>query len=208
MTDHEIDPRINEPLSAFLDGETTTAETHALLDWLHRDPQLHAVLERHYRLQASLRGELHPDLGSDFAGRVMGRIEAMEMPAHPARVISLMPRRTNPLLRTTFGLALAASVAAIAVLSVQILLPATDSALPALTITDASDANTTHAAAVVDTTVRRGQHWDDLSPDAAAELNTYLLSHNNSAMDHGLNGTMGFMRVAADDGSDFAGVGR
>lgn len=211
MTEREITHRINEQLSAFLDGETTAAETHALLDLLHRDPQLHAVLDRHYRMQASLRGELHPDLGSDFAGRVMAVIEAGNTAMHPAKVVDLAPRRANPLRRTAFGLALAASVAAIAVLSVQTLLPSTDPAFLTLTTGDTSAAAATarpSAPRVATAAASRSEYWNDLSPDAAAELNTYLLSHNNSAMDHGLSGSMGFMRVAADDGIEFSEAGR
>ncbi|MGH8453828.1 MAG: sigma-E factor negative regulatory protein [Nevskiales bacterium] len=204
MTDRKIAPKLDELLSAFLDGEASAEETHTLLDRLGREPGLHATLDHHHRLRASLRDELHPGLDEAFASRVLAGIDGIENTAapHVANVVPL-PRRAHPLMRTTLGLAMAASVAAVAVLTAQTLLPTTDSTFPTLTTTpDVPHVATTPTKAVA-VAVDTGQHWNDLSPDAATELHHYLISHNNSAVDHGLNGTMGFMRVAADEAVDF-----
>jgi sigma-E factor negative regulatory protein RseA len=210
MNDRKTESKLNEPLSAFLDGETSTEETHALLEQLLRDPQMQQAINRHQRLRASLHGELHPGLDDDFAGRVMAGIEQAENGTesrHIGKVITLKMPRLRPVVRTAVGMAMAASLAAVAVLGVQMLLPSSDTAFPAMTTAGipASVPAPTDAlelAGDIDTS----QQWDDLSPDAAAELNNYLISHNNSAIDHGLNGTLGFMRVAADDELDYSGT--
>lgn len=200
---------LDETLSAFLDGEATANETRELLDRLCNDAQMRAALDRHQRLRATLRGELHPGLDAGFANRVMAAINADASGSR--KVISFAAARQSRPVRMVFGLAMAASLAAVTVLSVRILLPATDSAFPALTpvagqqpAAPAVTAVALTATTAPGTTVKPITPWNDLSPDEIAELNDYLISHNNSAMDHGLNSSFGFMRVAAQDETEFA----
>jgi anti-sigma factor RsiW len=199
MTDQASKPGISETLSAFLDGEANPEEMHTLLEDLHRDPRLRAALDHHHRLRASLRGELHPGLGDDFVSRIMEKIGTPGHEAATDKVIRLTPRRQYPLMRATLGLAIAASLAAVTVLTAQLLIPSGHPAFPVLT----ADRNPATKAAV-----DPQRPWINLSPDAAAELSNYLISHNQSALDHGLNGRMGFMRVAAGDSVDFDGSNR
>jgi negative regulator of sigma E activity len=201
MTDHTTDPKLDELLSAFLDGETTTKETQALLDRMVHEPHLQIALDRHQRLRASLRGELHPALDDGFLSRVLAGIDLPE--ARPSRVIAFKSRSRMPVaLRATLGMAMAASIAAVTVLSVQTLLPTSEGAFPLTTAgmsgierTAADDAVRVAAGPAMEQPSERMMSAEDF-----AELNNYLISHNNSTIDHGLNSTMGFMRVAADDG--------
>ncbi len=39
--------------------------------------------------------------------------------------------------------------------------------------------------------------WTQLDPDTARELNGYMLEHNNSRADQGMNGALGYARLAA-----------
>jgi negative regulator of sigma E activity len=198
MTDARNMHTLDETLSAFLDGESGHQETQALLDRLLQDDGLQAVLDRHHRLRAQLRGELHPGLDDDFAGRVLAGIEAADAAPGRRRFDTLSTWRKPPLMRMTLGLAMAASVAAVTVLAVQTLLPPADPAFPTLTA----------ATSEARLTVAERQAATELSPDAAAELDDYLISHNHSALDHGFNAGMGFMRVAAHEGIDLEGSGR
>lgn len=196
---------LDETLSAFLDGEATANETRALLDRLCNDAQMRAALDRHQRLRASLRGELHPGLDAGFANRVMAAINADTSGSR--KVISFAAARQSRPVRVVFGLAMAASLAAVTVLSVRTLLPATDSAFPALTpiaVQQPVPAVTAVATTAPGTIAKPITPWNDLSPEEIAELNDYLISHNNSAMDHGLNNSFGFMRVAAQNETEFA----
>jgi negative regulator of sigma E activity len=198
MTDDRNMHMLDETLSAFLDGESGPDETHALIERLRRDTALQATLDRYHRLRAQLRGELHPGLDDGFADRVLAGIEAADAVPGRRRLDGLGMWRKPPLLRMTLGLAMAASVAAVTVLAVQTLLPPADPAFPALTA----------AAPEARLTAGQLQAASELSRDAAAELDDYLISHNHSALDHGFSAGMGFMRVAADDGLMLDGGGR
>lgn len=197
MSDLSPIPALDETLSAFLDGELDQRETDALLQRLQQEPRLRGTLDRHHRLRASLRGELHPGLDAGFADRVLAGLD--DGGSGSSKVVRLAAhRRRHPLTRAVLGLAVAASIAAVTVLTVQVMVPTTGPGFTTLKVADIRGSK----PATVDSL-----RWDELSPDAAAELNSYLISHNNSAIDHGLNGTMGFMRVAAEErGSiDWAG---
>lgn len=201
MTDHTTAPKLDELLSAFLDGETTAKETQDLLDRMAREPQLQIAVDRHQRLRASLRGELHPALDDGFLDRVLAGIESPE--ARPSKVLAFRPKPRMPtVIRATLGMAIAASLAAVTVLSVQTLLPSSDSAFPLTTagmsgIERSANDDAVQVATGAAAVERSGERM--MSADDFAELNNYLISHNNSSIDHGLNSTMGFMRVAADD---------
>lgn len=201
MTDHTTAPKLDELLSAFLDGETTAKETQALLNRMAREPQLQIAVDRHQRLRASLRGELHPALDDGFLDRVLAGIESPE--AQPSKVLAFRSKPRMPVvMRATLGMAMAASLAAVTVLSVQTLLPSSDSAFPLTTAgmsgIERSAGDDAVRVATGPGVERSGERM--MSADDFAELNHYLISHNNSSIDHGLNSTMGFMRVAADDG--------
>jgi negative regulator of sigma E activity len=215
MSDHKFESRLSETLSAFLDGEASPEEMHALLQELERDPRLHMTVDHHHRMRASLRGELHPGLDAGFAERVLAGIEAVAggIATAESKVVHLPARRSGqPWTRAVLGMAMAASLTAVVVLAAQRLLPPAESVLPTSNMTAQARAAVTPAPAagieLASQARRASQPWNDLSPDAAAELNNYLISHNNSAMDHGFSGTMGFMRVAADDGLYSGGADR
>jgi negative regulator of sigma E activity len=212
MSEQKSETRLSETLSAFLDGETSPEEMHALLQALERDPRLQDALDRHHRMRAGLRGELHPGLDAGFAGRVLAGIEAGGAALAESAVIALPARHAvRPWFRGAVGLAMAASLAAVIVLAAQVLLPP-----PPEAILSASTLNRDSRAAAAPAPEigipaqarRRSEPWNDLSPAAAAELNNYLISHNNSAMEHGLGRSMGFTRVAASDGLAFEGEER
>ncbi len=196
MSNHEITP-LDETLSSFLDGELGWQETEALLGRMRADPALQAALDRHHRCRAILRDEWYPQLDDGFAHRVLSAIDQEDRAA--TTKLAVLPARKRPsLTRTVMGLAMAASVAAVTVLVSQALIPAGGQEYLANRLADARSA----------LRLDNSQHWEDLSPDAAAELNNYLISHHNSAIDHGLNGTMGMMRVASEERSTIDWAGR
>jgi sigma-E factor negative regulatory protein RseA len=102
---------VKEQLSAFLDGELPEAETELLLRRLERDPDLKETLSRYSLIGAALRTENHLASGHHVADRV--RAALATEPLLPVAV------RARPLLRPLSGLAVAASVAALAVLGLQ-----------------------------------------------------------------------------------------
>lgn len=195
MSKHENTP-LDESLSAFLDGELGWQETEALLARIRNDPAQQAALDRHHRRRAILRNEWHPQVGDGFTHRVLSAIDHEE---HAASRPAVLPQRTRrPLTRMVMGLAMAASVAAVTVLASQALIPASGQEYLANRLADARSA----------LRLDNSQHWEELSPDAVDELNNYLISHHNSAIDHGLNGTMGLMRVASEQRNTIEWAGR
>lgn len=112
---------VKEQLSACLDGELPEGELDLLLKQLERDPQLRQALGDYARVGEVLRGERPATASAGFAARVSAAIAA-ETGATAAPEPVRAPRATPvPLrwLRPAIGMAIAAGVAAVAVLTVQ-----------------------------------------------------------------------------------------
>jgi sigma-E factor negative regulatory protein RseA len=107
---------MNEKLSALLDDELSEHEREALLREMTRDPALRGTWERYHLIRSSLRRELGALAAPDLAGRIARELEAQP----PAR--ASLPLRTafpRPLLKAASALAIAASVAAVAIFTVR-----------------------------------------------------------------------------------------
>ncbi|MDX1432463.1 MAG: sigma-E factor negative regulatory protein [Gammaproteobacteria bacterium] len=105
-----------ESLSALMDGELTGASETRAIDALLGQAELGRRWARYHLIRAALRQELHGDPGASLHLAVRERL-ARE-PAHHTRAASARPAR-RAVLRPVAGLALAASVAAVAILGLQ-----------------------------------------------------------------------------------------
>lgn len=115
------DTRIHESLSALMDGEASQMETLRLLRGMEQDTALRESWQRYQLASAALRRELPPRI-VDFSARISAAIEAEKSPKP-----SLL-RFVQPLSKV----AVAATVAAVAVLGVRQFQPAPD--MPALAV--------------------------------------------------------------------------
>lgn len=107
---------VKEQLSACLDGELPKAELDLLLKRVGRDAQLGDSLGRYALVGEALRSGQPAAASKSFAANVMAAIEQEPVAARPAmRISSSVLRRLRPVA----GMAVAAGVAAVAVLSVQ-----------------------------------------------------------------------------------------
>ena len=107
---------VNEQLSACLDGELPAAELDLLLKRLERHPELREALGRYTAIGEALR-QTKPAIASrSFADKVMASID--EEPAAARRPERLSPRLLRTL-RPVAGIGVAATVAALAIFSVQ-----------------------------------------------------------------------------------------
>ena len=107
---------LNEQLSACLDGELPAAELDLLLKRLERNPELREALGRYTAIGEALR-QAKPAIASrSFADKVMAAID--EEPAVARRPARLSPRLLRTL-RPVAGIGVAATVAALAIFSVQ-----------------------------------------------------------------------------------------
>lgn len=107
---------LNEQLSACLDGELPQAELDLLLKRLDRDAELCRAMTRYSLIREALRDEKPLAASNVFAARVMAAVQ--EEPASGRRQVRIPPALSRRL-RPIAGVAVAASVAAIAIFSVQ-----------------------------------------------------------------------------------------
>lgn len=111
---------VNEQLSTCLDGELSAAELDLLLKRLERDPELRNALGRYTVIGEALRNTRPVVASRSFADKVMAAVEQ-----EPVRKGAMTRRgvRTSPLLtrslRPVAGIGIAATVAALAIFSVQ-----------------------------------------------------------------------------------------
>jgi sigma-E factor negative regulatory protein RseA len=125
---------LNEQLSACLDGELPPAELDLLLKRVGREAELRAAIGRYSLIGEAMRAERPAVASRDFASKVMAAVAAepaparvpepkgvpdyVRTPAAAVRASRISPAVTR-YLRPAAGMAIAAGVAAVAVLTMQ-----------------------------------------------------------------------------------------
>jgi sigma-E factor negative regulatory protein RseA len=171
MTETET---MGERLSALVDGELSGAEYDHAVDAIHLSPELNQRWMRYHIAADALKNSLpHALLKPDFSTRVMHAIDAEPTILAP-RNFSFHVR---PVTKQLAGLAVAASVTAIAVLGVQTWRLQAE-AEPAAAVAQIAPpaANVIHpvAAVAADNT--------PLPAHVQSQINQYLLNHNQNAL--------------------------
>ncbi len=164
---------MNEKLSALLDDELSEHEREALLRQMGRDPQLRGTWERYHVIRGVLRREMGTLASPGLADRIRERT-ATESPAHSG---ARRPLFARPAFRAASALAIAASVAAIAILTVRPSLtpevaPRTTASVPS------RSPQSVAAASARDST-----------------LNAMLVKHSEFSPAVGMNGLASYVRV-------------
>ncbi|MGD9842683.1 MAG: sigma-E factor negative regulatory protein [Steroidobacteraceae bacterium] len=114
---------LQSQLSAFVDDELPTAETDLLVRRLVKDTDLKQTMSRYLMMGEALRnpatGSLHsPILSHDFSQRIASALEQDQLAV--LAKIDAHPSRTWPQwLKPAVGMALAASVAAVAIVNLR-----------------------------------------------------------------------------------------
>jgi len=173
---------MKEKLSALIDGELEPAELHALLDQLRKDPALRQEYGRYIQAQATL----HDEDGFDIADRVWAQLDSEPVIFAPARHKSA---GFTPARKFAAGLAVAATVAGVAVGSLNWLSPVQTQS-PTLV---ASAPNPT------DYVRTSGTRWQVNDPKLEDDLNVYLVEHGGFAGSSGMNGVRSYVKVAGYD---------
>ncbi|HKU15813.1 MAG TPA: sigma-E factor negative regulatory protein [Steroidobacteraceae bacterium] len=109
---------VNEQMSACVDGELPAAELDLLLKRLERNPELRAALGRYTAIGEAMRHGRPAVASRTFADKVMAAV-AQEPAAATARRASRVPPILMRSLRPLAGVGVAATVAAVAIFSVQ-----------------------------------------------------------------------------------------
>jgi len=181
MQDDKQNP-VREQLSAFIDDELPAAEARLLLARLERDEDLRTACATYYLTGECLRGGLAAVHARDLCGRVMA---ALDSEPAPARV-----RRLPGWLKAGSGLAVAATVAVVAILGLQQQagqsLPS--EVVPTVAGTDIQQVNYANF---------RPASWSQAQPEVQNQLNRYLLQHNEHTAPQSVQGMLPYVHIAA-----------
>ena len=175
--------QIREQISALLDGELPEAEQRLLLERLERDPALRAHWSRYQLISDAVHQTLPPQVDMGLADRVMAALDAQ--PAHHQNTGGWTARALKPLA----GLAVAASVAVVAVLAVQ------QSRTPVVAPGTALVAANPPAPALPATAGADAALADARQIQPANRLNEYLVNHSEYAASGGMPGMSPYARI-------------
>jgi len=180
---------IREQLSALVDDELSDLERPLLLGRLERDPELRACLGRYQLISEVMRGGDARAAGLGIATRVNAALESeAPMTGRPAECSN----ETLALWRPLAGLAVAASVAVVAVLSLQNFEGNPSGVAPQVAVNTPQVEETPAAAPVL--RVSEGD-WARIEPRVAKRLDDYLVNHNEFAASRGVQGVMPYVRI-------------
>lgn len=178
-----------EEISALVDGEVPDTQAGHLITALEQEPELRHCWRHYHLIGAVLRGSGRAEIKPCLCERVAKTLESEPAVFTPR---ALTPRM--PALKWFTGLALAASVAAVAVLSVQTTPPQTvqfaAAPAPGMAVQQASS-NSPGA-----------QPRLTANKPSAPKLHNYLINHNEYVTSAGMQGMLPYARSAAFDPSE------
>ena len=172
---------MKEKLSALMDNALDELETRRLLTALAADETLRATWGRYHLIGAALRRE---------------SVAPVSIAARVATRLGEAPSATRPFARIAGQLALAASVAAVALIGAQWWLGSQPS--PTATVAQ----NTTQP---VEYLRASGTRWNTQQPGAENTLNVFLVEHNEFAPTSGVGGIFPYVRVVSYDSRNGGG---
>jgi sigma-E factor negative regulatory protein RseA len=173
---------MKEKLSALADNELDELEERRVFTALEGDIALRRTWERYHLVRAALHQDVDVVVAQDMIEQLAKRIEAQ-----PSTAISYRRHRVTRFLGT---LAIAASVAAIAITGVQWVHQPAPAPLPVVAANKPAPQNI----------IRSGTtRWDMKEPETESALNAYLVEHDEFASTSGLGGMMPYVRVVSYD---------
>lgn len=182
-----MNDKIKEQLSAMVDGELPGNEQEFLLRRLEHDRDLQTSWSRYHLIGDAMRRHTPSSVDHDLAARVSS---ALGQDVHE-QDIPLAGRQGVQLLKPVAGLAIAASVAVMAIVGMQNFTstPTMQNAVPSLA----------QHETVPDIVRVRGTRWDLSQPGIESKLNGYLVNHNEYANETNLQGILHYARIAGYD---------
>ena len=193
-----MNDEIREQLSALADDELNEMERPLLLGRVQRDTALRECLGRYQLIGEVMRGT-GASVGTSIAQRVQNALtddaplvasqSAAQQESRPERE-RRRPGQQDVWWKPLAGLAVAASVALVAVLAVT---------------TERNNGSGTSVIAVTHTTPKatlvsdaREARWDRIEPQVEKRLSDYLVNHSEYAASRGVQGVMPYARVVSD----------
>lgn len=184
-----MNDKLHEELSAFMDDELPDARR--LADRLSRDPELQARWSRYHLIRDAMTEHLtYAEL--DIASRVRAVLENEPTVLAPHRW--RLSRRARRVARQVAGLAIAATVSAVTVMTVQ-QQRGTQETVPAVAQVVGNDqlAVSTPPARVVQFLPENRK----LNPAVRSKLSNYLVNHNEYSVTSNMQGVLPYMRIVS-----------
>ena len=156
--------KLNEQLSALVDGELNAEETQLVLKRLKNDPEYASTLSRYQAISQAVGREplVKVDLVSSISDAIaLSEDDTVEY-VDPAA--SSASKKSLSIFEKVAGVAIAASVAVVSIMVVNTL-PEEDVSLQTIAHTEAS-----------------GTHWQTSDATVANKLNAYLVKHNQTVV--------------------------
>lgn len=175
---------MNEKLSAMMDGEVTDHEVDEVLRAMREDPELRRTWGRYHHARAAMSGEQ----GADLADRI-----AREIQDEPTVIAPGLAARARTVRQFAAGLAVAASVAAIAIVGVRQLGPQVGGKPSAQLVAQAQKTAPKSGDYI---RAEGGTHWQKADPKLQNDLNLYLVEHGGFSPS-----MMTYVKVAGYDDS-------
>lgn len=195
-----------DSLSALLDGECSPAELNRVLDEMERSPELRQAWSRLCLARDAAEGVRVRQGQACICSAVMGELGQRPLSVTD-RVVPLVRRRAEALWKPVAGLALAASVAAIAVTLTATLDGGAGGPTPLAGVSSPQGA----AEVSLPMAPRRPRYLQTVSaePDPADgnrafddELRNYLIEHSSTLAGRDMGATLPYARFAAHSVSD------
>lgn len=185
---------MKEQISAFVDGEVNDLERERILREIGRDPVLRGTWERYHLASTAMRRELDVVVSPGLADRIRDRLQH-EQPA-PVRGKALGRFLfSRHALKLGAGLAIAASVAAVAIISLQPVLTPT-----AQLAKVAPSRNNAPVSQLASSDSRQAL------PEQQQALNAYLVHHAEFTPAAGMNGILTYVPLVGRENNNSSGT--
>lgn len=188
-----MNEKIGEQLSALIDNELESEQEELLVRRVLGDAELQSRWERYQLIRDVLHNNLPDRLNQDFLRQVQARIavESADTTASAPSVVAAAGggRAVAVMARPIAGLAVAASVALMAVVGMQNLRQEVGP-VPAAGFVAQADPRQANDS---------GMRWNLHRPEAENRLNTYLVNHNEYTSSTSLQGMLNYSRIAGYD---------
>lgn len=184
----EPSENVQSQLSAFVDNELSQDETELLARRVSRDSEMQQRMSRYMLMGEALRSPSSAQVSRDFSQRVAAAIAEQNPSGEQPTATKVTTHSTQRWLKPAVGISLAASVAALALVTVQSLQTATDSS------------SATQVAAInAASSLANGANNSDVVPYAttapsvpisATRLTNYVVAHSEFTSPLGHRNTM------------------
>ncbi len=174
--------KLNEQVSACVDDENDASETALLLRRLSQDDGMRSRWARYHLISDVLRNHLPEQPSMALAGRVRAAIECEPTPQ--------LRFSAGRLFKPAASIAIAASVAVLAVFAVRLLPTATNSVQPE---------QLASAATTAQFLPGHGSRWYRTRPEVADHLNDFMLNHSGHAATAGMQPVIPYVRLVGYD---------